>query len=501
MTGTQTWTRRSKLASNGLHIIAFAVAAAASAIPNGFTRQTTIAALIAAAGVAAALLARIPLPARPIREIALVAASLFAWSIAVGLDGGIESSYTLMPIATIFLAAIGGGIRAATPTAVVATAGVLLGAAVGDTLTVSGNLIRVPAFYALTAIAFSEAQRAITAQFEITEDVLLAAEVARTRRTSLEATHALLEDLVHVATSPNMNAVATAQDAIRDVNVIYASQASRIVDRTGTVLATRGIALVRDPDLVVPIHVAGGATATLEIWTDRGTPNEDQLTLIREALSPVGLAIENNIMLLEVAGVATQQERVRLARELHDDIAPSVASIGLTLDMLLLTDQLDHEQTRNIEASRENVALLVERIRARVQDLRADRSKSLTEYAHTMVADVDADGPTVSVVIDERTPPRPAIAAEIRAMLKESFRNALNHADASVIEIGGRLDEGGGSLTVKDNGRGFDTDANNHQRFGLVGLRERAALIKADVSIESQIGHGTLITISWRDST
>jgi two-component system sensor histidine kinase DegS len=86
-------------------------------------------------------------------------------------------------------------------------------------------------------------------------------------------------------------------------------------------------------------------------------------------------------------------------------------------------------------------------------------------------------------------------------MLKESFRNALNHADASVIEIGGRLDEGGGSLTVKDNGRGFDTDANNHQRFGLVGLRERAALIKADVSIESQIGHGTLITISWRDST
>jgi signal transduction histidine kinase len=501
VTGTQTWADRSKPASNGLHIIALVVAVVASAIPDGVTADTALAAVVATAAVGAAFLARLPFPERPIREIAIIGVSLVAWALAVGLDGGIESAYTLMPVATIFLAAIGGGIKAATPTAVLATAGVLMAAAVGDTLEVTGNLIRVPAFYALTAIAFSEAQRAINAQSKITEDVLLASDAARSRTASLEATHALLEDLVNVATSPNMNAVATAQDAVRDVNVIYGSVASRIIDRTGTVLATRGSLPSHDPSVSIPIRIDRQVTSTLELWTDGDTPNEDQLTLIRNAVAPVGLAIENNTMLLEVAGIATQQERVRLARELHDDIAPSVASLGLTLDMLLLTDQLDAEQTRNIEASRENVALLVERIRARVQDLRADRSKSLTEFAHGMVADVDADGPTVSVTIDERTPPRPAIAAEIRAMLKESFRNALNHANASVIEIGGRIDEAGGTVTVKDNGRGFDTAASPDERFGLVGLKERAGLIKADVSIESEVGSGTLITISWRDST
>jgi two-component system sensor histidine kinase DegS len=117
-----------------------------------------------------------------------------------------------------------------------------------------------------------------------------------------------------------------------------------------------------------------------------------------------------------------------------------------------------------------------------------------------MVADVDADGPTVVVTIDERTPPRPAIAAEIRAMLKESFRNALQHADASVIEIGGRVDESGGTITVKDNGKGFETAIDPDRRFGLVGLKERASLIAATVSIESQIEVGTLITITWRDT-
>jgi len=497
----QTWTRRSKLASNGLHVFALLGAIVGSALPNGLDTADIAPAVVASVGVVAAFTARIPFPERPLREVAIVVGSLTAWGIAVALAGGIESSYTLLPVATIFLAAIGGGIRAATPTAILATASVLIASAIGDGLSVTGNLIRVPAFYALTAIAFSEAQRAITGQLAITSDVLLAADAAGSRRVNLEATHALLEDLVTVATSPNMNAVATAQDAIRDVNVIFPCSTSRILDRTSTVLAKRGSEQEGTADIQIPIRVGRDRAATLELWTEGEGPNEDQVALIVEAVTPVGLAIENNAMLLEVAGIAVQRERVRLARELHDDIAPSVASIGLTLDMLLLSNQLDTEQTRNIEALRKNVSLLVERIRARVQDLRADRSKTLTEYAHGLVADVDADGPTVSVTIDERTPPRPAIAAEIRAMIKESFRNSLNHADASVIEISGRIDEGGGMVTVRDNGKGFDPSSNPDSRFGLVGVRERASLIKADVSIESAVGAGTLITITWRDST
>lgn len=495
----QAWTQRPKLASNSLHVAALATAAVSSMIPGGADTATIVAALIASVGVGAGLAARAPFPDRPVREIAILAGSLTASSVAAGLTGGMDSTYTLLPIAAIFLAAVGGGIRTAAPTALLATVGVLLAAAIGDTLEVTGNLIRIPAFYALTAIAFSEAQRALAAQAAITDDVLLAADAAGSRKESLETTHALLEDLVRVATSPNVNSVATAQNAVRDVGVIYPSTASRILDRSGTVLARRGPDQSRDAHHSIPVKVGRKRVATLQIWTSGAAPNEDQVKLIVLALEPVALAIENNEMLLEVAGIAVQYERVRLARELHDDVAPSVASVGLTLDMLLLTDQLDTEQTRNIEATRANVSLLVERIRQTVQDLRADRSKSLTEFAHGLVADVDSDGPTVVVSIEERTPPRPAIAAEIRAMLKEAFRNSLDHASATIIEIGGRINEEGGTLAVQDNGIGFDTESESSSRFGLVGMKERATLINAEVSIVSEIGRGTLVSITWRD--
>ncbi|KAA3634957.1 MAG: hypothetical protein DWP92_11750, partial [Armatimonadetes bacterium] len=166
--------------------------------------------------------------------------SVSAYCVAISLTGGIDSSYTLLPIASIFLASVGGGIRAAIPTALFAIVGVFLAAAVGDSIVVSASLIRIPAFYALTAIAFSEAQRAIVAQAAITDEALLAADLAQSRRSSLETTHALLEDLVAVATSPSISAVATAQDAIRDIAVIFPSTSSRITDHNSTVLARRG---------------------------------------------------------------------------------------------------------------------------------------------------------------------------------------------------------------------------------------------------------------------
>lgn len=482
-----------------LHVFALLTAIVSSAIPNGFDAFSTEAAAIASIGVAFAFIARVPFPESPRREVAIMVGSLSAYCVAIGLTGGIDSSYTLLPVASIFLASVGGGIRAAIPTVLFATGGVFLASLVGDSPNVTVELIRMAAIYALTAIAFSEAQRAITAQAAITDEALLATDLALSRRSSLETIHALLEDLVAVATSPSISAVATAQDAIRDIAVIFSSTSSRITDQNSTVLARRGPDQSVPPNVRLTTRVGPDETAVVEMWTEEIHPNDDLIELIRSALEPVGIAVENNTMLLEVAGIAVQRERVRLARELHDDIAPNVASVGLILDMLLLANQLDEEQTRNIEATRANIARLVDRIRDRVQDLRADRSKSLAEYAHGLVAEVDADGPAVIVSLDERTPPRPAIGAEVRAMLAESLRNALDHSDASVIDVGGRIDEGGGTVTIRDNGTGFDLESISEARFGLVGMRERAHLINGDVAIESAVGEGTLVTISWRD--
>jgi signal transduction histidine kinase len=492
--------QRLTFASGTLHVATLVLAVASSVITNGTESSTVIAAIIATVGVAVSFLPRIPFPERPVVEISAIGASLACFSAAVWLTGGLNSTYTLLPIATIFLASAGGGLRFAGPTAAAATFGVLFAALFDDTGDVAANLIRIPAFYAITAVAFSEIQRALLSQ-EALADADLAADAADTRKKSLAMTHALLADLLNVATSPNVNAVSAAQDAIRDVAVIFPSDSSRILDGSATVLARRGPEMETDPSRRISTERYERSSAILEMWTTNGAPSDHQVELIEHALEPAAIAIDNGTMIQELAGIAIQRERVRLARELHDDIAPSIASVGLSLDVLLLADQLDAEQTRNIEATRSNVSRLVERIRDRVQDLRADRSKSLTDHAHSLVAAVDADGPTVLVALDERTPPRPAIAVEVRAIVSEVFRNVLDHADASVIKIEGRIDEGGGLITITDNGVGFDSDSDPDGRFGLVGIRERAALINGEIDVDSSPGTGTLVAITWRDTT
>jgi len=167
--------------------------------------------------------------------------------------------------------------------------------------------------------------------------------------------------------------------------------------------------------------------------------------------------------------------------------------------MALMSGELDEEQTRNLSATRSNVSRLVEQIRKRVQDLRADRSMSIVEMAHSLVAEVDADGPTVIVNIDERIPPRPAIAAELGAFMAEAFRNALVHSEATAIWITGRITDHDGFLAVQDNGSGFDADQSTDQRFGLVGMRERAAIIGATFELEAVPDEGTVVSMTWRD--
>ncbi len=499
MTGKRTWSDRLKLASNAVHVFALLTAIIGSAIQDGVNTTSVTAAAIALLSVVLALQVRVPFPTSYRRDMVTVIGSLLGYCIAITLTGGIESTYTLLPVASVFLASMGDGIRPALVTASFAIVGVGVASVVTDSFTFSAKIIQMAAIYVLTAIAFSEAQRAITAQAAITDEARLASDLARSRRATLEATHEILGDLVAVVTSPGINAVTAAQDAVRDIAIIFPSTAAQIVDETGTVLARRGPRQSSPPDVRVRSDEEGSGVATVDVWCEGPPPNEDQITLIQTALVPVGLAIQNNEMLLGVAGLAVQRERVRLARELHDDIAPRVASVGLTLDMLLLTDLLDGEHARNIAAARDHIGVLVERIRDRVQDLRADRSRSLTEFTHGLVAEVDTDGPTIVVSLEERTPPRNAIAAEIEAILKESFRNALTHAEATIIEVGGRINEGGGTLTVRDNGVGFDPATVADARFGIVGMRERAHLINADVALESTVGGGTLVTISWRD--
>ncbi len=140
---------------------------------EGLTTATASATLVTAIGVLIAVTVEIPFPRGSQRAIVSIFAAVGLFCVAVGLTGGLTSSFVVMPLASIFLAAIGGGVRAAAPVTIVAVAGVLIAAwAAGDDVTIDA-IIRIPAIYTITGIAFSEVQRALTSESERADDLLL----------------------------------------------------------------------------------------------------------------------------------------------------------------------------------------------------------------------------------------------------------------------------------------------------------------------------------------
>ncbi len=193
----------------------------------------------------------------------------------------------------------------------------------------------------------------------------------------------------------------------------------------------------------------------------------------------VALAFANVLLLQSIAHRAVREERIRLGRELHDEIGPSLVSIGLGLDLAMGYGDRDDDSRDQLESLRETVGHLVEEVRTTVTRLRSAETPSLREWADSLAADAPAEGPSFIVEIDETEAPRQPEATELAAIMAEAVRNAIEHAGATTIRIEGFVRRDRGSFSVIDDGRGFDLEMRSHQRYGLIGMQERAETIAA----------------------
>jgi signal transduction histidine kinase len=146
---------------------------------------------------------------------------------------------------------------------------------------------------------------------------------------------------------------------------------------------------------------------------------------------------------------------------------------------------------------RGTVGDLVEEVRTTATRLRSAETPSLRDHAHALAADAPTDGPSFIVDIDEIEQPRNREAGELAAIMTEAVRNALEHAAASVIRIEGSIARDRGTFAVRDDGRGIDSNLNFDQRYGLIGMQERAERIAAHIDVDSPNGGGTRVTVNW----
>lgn len=204
----------------------------------------------------------------------------------------------------------------------------------------------------------------------------------------------------------------------------------------------------------------------------------------------------------QVEELAITRERNRMAREIHDTLGHYLTLLAVQLETALKLEERDDARLRDelVEARRVAAECLAE-VRRSVAALRpADPtavsfSAALTRLAHEFEAAV----PDAEVVLDVEGPAQ-ALQPETRVALyrcaQESLTNIRKHAHASKVLVRLRVDDESAELTVLDNGAGAASGADGHEPgFGLLGMRERIALLGGTVTARAEPGRGWRVDV------
>lgn len=203
--------------------------------------------------------------------------------------------------------------------------------------------------------------------------------------------------------------------------------------------------------------------------------------------------------------VAQEDERKRIARELHDELAQSVTALIMSLEFLETHAAADRAATKGDLANARKMATQL-----------LDDIRNLTLTLRPMDLDVLGLVPAIRTFIESR--PRGSraqihfsvsgldrrLAGPLETALfrvaQELIRNVDKHASATNVQVKLERTPDAIRLTVEDDGKGFDmkgaADGGNETRaFGLVGIRERVEMFGGETTVESALGKGTRVTV------
>jgi signal transduction histidine kinase len=201
---------------------------------------------------------------------------------------------------------------------------------------------------------------------------------------------------------------------------------------------------------------------------------------------------------------AQEEERARIAQELHDEPLQTVVHLYRMLDRLATApDGHADEVRRGLGEARLVAERIAEELRRLARGLRPASLEDLGLVAALgrLVADADGRDSLHAHLRVEGEPRRldPLVELGLFRIAQEAVRNVERHARATQVEVGLRFDPEAVELTVVDDGRGLPpailADGEPH-RLGLVGMEERAALLGGRFQVESRPPHGTRVRAS-----
>lgn len=201
-----------------------------------------------------------------------------------------------------------------------------------------------------------------------------------------------------------------------------------------------------------------------------------------------------------------EAERKRLSRELHDQIGQDLVAISLGLLSLKKKIEIKSEAFAQLKQVQEIVAHLDQRIHDFAWELRPLILNDLGLQAALLTL-LEQWGKRSHVKVTfhsidlDRLNLNEDIECGIYRIVQESLSNIAKHSKANLVNVTIKIRSGLLLTMIKDNGQGFDFNEvqgslSLAQKFGILGMSERAELIGGTINIESKRGYGTTVKIS-----
>jgi PAS domain S-box-containing protein len=200
---------------------------------------------------------------------------------------------------------------------------------------------------------------------------------------------------------------------------------------------------------------------------------------------------------------AQEEERKRVARELHDEILQRLIAISRQLEKITSSDALWEESLQTVRGFKKQVELAVQEIRRFSRDLRPSilDDLGLLPALELLASDLEKQGIVTSFkAISEGERLRPEVEVMLFRIAQEATANIRRHAQASMAELVIEFHDSKVRLSIKDNGCGFHVpqdagDLASSGKLGLVGMHERTKLLGGSLTLGSRLGKGTVVTV------
>lgn len=265
--------------------------------------------------------------------------------------------------------------------------------------------------------------------------------------------------------------------------------------------------------VAVPLRIHGQNLGVLAVFSQVQQYFSAEVVLLAASIArQIALTLDNLNLVEQVQhqahSVARLQERERIGAEIHDSTAQTLSYLYLQADQL--ADDAPTISPKQVKSRllylREVIASLTSETRQLIAQLRDVSPPPPSNLENIILTELDklSNELKIDVRLDLQQANSMSIPAEtgteLTRIVGEALRNAQKHGHADTAWLKFQRENGTASLSVQDNGSGFNPSQSpndNRHHFGLSVMEARAARIGGQLTIDSELGKGTRIEIIW----